>query len=627
MPRQTMQDRRNWVNGVVHLPGGQHIVACSPDGSLRLWDRESGAQIGGAWWDRNNAVSEGCYSAVRCIALSPNGKTIASGSEDGKVRLWEVETRKLIATWTGVAGNMLLALCWRADGKRVVTGSASWDGTARVWDVDSGRTVLTINTGREWVRAVIYSPDSSKLATGGDSYRNASWRDSAVNVWDAKTGKLLQELEPYYGSVFSLAWTSDGKKLISGSDCLITIFDTATWQAIARLQGHTDFVTAISLSQNDRLLASASLDKTACLWDLDTKHQVIPSLPHGRDLRSAALSPDGKVLVTGCEDAKVHVWDVYAIATAQYLLEQKAAYQDDSGSQHTTRLSLNDKSFLEADATRCLDQFGDVDELSPTFFDGMEADAHFSPMGGACPHSSANSFFLSPSSFIRRFWAKNDEATELPQPSSPSLFYQAPRAFFAHLSSFIHRSPSENHAPDELQQPSTPSQLDPHVLLDRLDSFLPRPRLGTDREAEPRPTTHFSSRSDALFSQLSSLFRSRPHTNEEIELPRRPNCPRVVEVAAVRDKQTLVVARGPNFMKSKRAYDEQQSKLHDQAQPSSSHTQPTNTSQSATLPASGANTTTVGTTATRSLAIRLWTEVVLFLCCASQSHANSYQCS
>ncbi|KAG2753640.1 hypothetical protein P692DRAFT_20870501, partial [Suillus brevipes Sb2] len=119
-----------------------------------------------------------------------------------------------------------------------------------------------------------------------------------------------------------------------------------------------------------------------------------------------------------------------------------------------------------------------------------------------------------------------------------------------------------------------------------------------------------------LISRLTLLFRSQPHANEEIELTRRPSRPRVVEVAAVRDREVLFVARGPQFEKAKRAYE--QAQLHAQAQASSSHTQPANASTSTTHPAPV-------TAAAQPKPIPWWAQIVLFLCCADPPHGNSHQ--
>jgi WD40 repeat protein len=110
-----------------------------------------------------------------------------------------------------------------------------------------------------------------------------------------------------------LAWTSDQEKLISGlENGLIRIFDTA-WQELAILEGHQNTVYALSLSPNDRLLASASWDGTARLWNIDTNLQVGSPLQHEDAVNGAAMSSDGKLLVTGCEDNNAPVWDVHTI--------------------------------------------------------------------------------------------------------------------------------------------------------------------------------------------------------------------------------------------------------------------------------------------------------------------------
>ncbi|KIK45762.1 hypothetical protein CY34DRAFT_801228 [Suillus luteus UH-Slu-Lm8-n1] len=613
MPHQTMQGHTKEVRGVVHLPGERQIITCSWDGSLRLWDLENGTQIGKDWRNGNDALWS--------MALSPNGQMIVTGSGiDYDIRLWDVEKRNMIIRCTGHT-RVVWALCWSADGERVASGS--WDGTARVWDVKRRKNILTIKTGHQWVWAVTYSPDSSKLATGGHN-------NSAVKIWDAKTGKRLNTLEHDW-TAYSLAWTSDGKKLISGSYGPIKIFDTATWQQIGVLDGHTSSVNAISLSPNNRLLASASNDKTARLWNLDTNLPVGPPLQHQYYVDSTALSRNGKVLVTACRNNNAYSWDVHAILKEAGLedllligtnvapkdrLKEKAT--DESGIQRTPRSSLDNKSFLDADATQCPGQCGGVDELPQAFFAGMAADVdvrnqYFDCLSSmdAHPHSSVNALLARLSSLLHCFRSDNGESTELPQPSRHLAFHI--HALLARLSALIHSSPSENDAPDEHQQPSTPLWVDPRVLLARLSAFLHRSRLNTDEEAESHHTTPLSSRPDELITRLSSPFRSQPHTNEEIELAQRPSRPRVVDVAAVRDKQTLVVARGPNFMKALRAH-LRQSQSHAQAQASSSHTQPTGASTSATHPAPG-------TAAAQPPPIRWWAHIVLFLCCTSP-HAN-----
>jgi hypothetical protein len=159
-------------------------------------------------------------------------------------------------------------------------------------------------------------------------------------------------------------------------------------------------------------------------------------------------------------------------------------------------------------------------------------------MRGAHPHPTENALLARLFSLFHRVRSDNGRSTELPQPSRPSAFHI--HALLARLSSLIHSSPSENDTTDELQQPSTPWRVDPRVLLARLSSFLHRSRLNTDEEAEPHPITPLSSRSDALTSRLTSIFRFQSHANEDIELAQRPRRPRVVDVAAVRDKQVCI---------------------------------------------------------------------------------------
>jgi WD40 repeat protein len=142
---------RNEVWGVVHLPGGQRIITCSLDGSLRAWNLKNGKQIGEDWRDGKSKMESKTLSQngkkvvsgkqtgeewqdeknrVGSIALSPDGKKVAGGSDDGTVRLWDIDTCKVIAKWMGHT-ELVASVYWSQDGRRVLSGYRSRQDTIK----------------------------------------------------------------------------------------------------------------------------------------------------------------------------------------------------------------------------------------------------------------------------------------------------------------------------------------------------------------------------------------------------------------------------------------------------------------------------------------------------------------
>jgi len=268
-----------------------------------MWNLKSGKQIGNDWRDGDWRENQ---SGERAIALSPDGKQVVSGSGDGAVKLWDIDTGKIIAKWKGHADGVR-SVRWTQDGGRVLSGSS--DGTPRVWDVERGETILAIETGLR-VYSAIYSPDETMIATGGYNYEKKEY----LKIFDAKTGKLVANLKGHTRGVNCLAWTADGTTLISGSvDESIRTWNTTTWQQIHVFTGHTCHVWDIAISPNGRILASASWDGTARLWNLENRQPIALPLEHAGPVYCVSFSTDGKLLATGCNDDNAYTWDIPTI--------------------------------------------------------------------------------------------------------------------------------------------------------------------------------------------------------------------------------------------------------------------------------------------------------------------------
>ena len=177
-PCQKFEGHTHWVTDVIHLPGGKQIMTCSNDGSLGVWNLQTGKNIAN-WQDGERGV--------KSMALSVDGKKVVSGSSDGSVRLWNMETGQVLAKWTGHT-RPVLSVCWNQEGEQVLSGSK--DRTTRVWDVETGNTILEINTELDDVYTAIFSPDSTLIATSGRSSE-----DEFIKIWDANTGKLVAILK------------------------------------------------------------------------------------------------------------------------------------------------------------------------------------------------------------------------------------------------------------------------------------------------------------------------------------------------------------------------------------------------------------------------------------------------
>ena len=286
---RTLAGHTSWTAGLAFSPDGRLLASTSDDKTVRIWDVET--------WTPVRTLREH-ESSIRGVAFSPDGTLLASASDDSTVRVWETASWASSRTLAGHVGPALAA-AFSPDG--TLLASSGYDHTIRLWSMPDGIPARTLRGHTSGAWAVAFSPDGSLLASAAD--------DSAVRVWETPTGKPLHVLTGQTGVSRGVAFTPDGALLASSAeDGIIRLWGTVAGAQVRALAGHAAAVNGIAYSPDGTFLASTSQDATVRLWDTETG-TALNTLTAAYHTYGVAFSPDGTFLASTGHDNLIRIWE------------------------------------------------------------------------------------------------------------------------------------------------------------------------------------------------------------------------------------------------------------------------------------------------------------------------------
>ena len=293
----------DWVTSVAFSPDTGRVASGSNDGTLKLWDLPTKRLL------RTYVHRSTGEDSVTAVAISPDGTQLLSSGKSRSLKLWDVATGRLLRTFSGHDGAVT-SVSFSPDGQLALSGGD--DMRVKLWKVSDGEVVLSLEAHAGQVASVAFSPDGATFLSGGE--------DSKLKLWNAATGQLLRMFEGHEGGVLSVAFSPDGARLLSGSqDKTVRLWNATTGETLRSLRGHKDEVKAVAFSPDgERVLSgggdtkSKKGDTALKLWNASTG-ELLPHFDendqHQGLVWSVAFSKDGQFLLSGGYDRMLKLWN------------------------------------------------------------------------------------------------------------------------------------------------------------------------------------------------------------------------------------------------------------------------------------------------------------------------------
>jgi WD40 repeat protein/serine/threonine protein kinase len=287
------------VRSVQFSADGRTFASASADGIIRLWDVLEGSSVG---------ILPGHSDVVDSIAFSPQGDVLASASYDQSIRLWDLKSQSNLLTRTGAHADRITDIAFSPDGSTIATSSR--DNTVRMWDASSLLRLRTLNNN-SYALSVDFNYDGSFLASGGS--------DNSIRIWNAVTGGLLYQLKGHWEWVQVVVFSPVSNFLVSGSsDGTIRLWalDKNGGRLLSTLPAGTEKVKDLAFSPDGRFIIAVTGEGALMMLKISGESlEVLNFIPWDKTICSE-FSPNGNYLATGSQDNIVRIWNVRDILPA-----------------------------------------------------------------------------------------------------------------------------------------------------------------------------------------------------------------------------------------------------------------------------------------------------------------------
>ncbi|MEO0533664.1 MAG: serine/threonine-protein kinase [Cyanobacteria bacterium P01_A01_bin.123] len=286
---QTLSSHQSWVTSVSFNPKVPTLASGSLDDTIRLWNLQTGKLLD---------TLSGHRRGVNEVVISPGGQVLASCGDDDLVKVWNLSTAAKLHTLKGhmrdvntvaiSAGGLLLA-------------SGGEDRTIMLWKLDKGSLLKTLRGSAGIIKTLVFHPNEQILVSGG--------MDNKVRIWDVRKGEMVRALSGHLNSINQVALSRDGKLIVSASkDRTVRLWSLGTGSLIQTLSGHTQDVNGVAIAPDSKIIVSGGRDSNVCVWETVSGKLLHTLSDHTAAVNSVAIHRSGKLIASASADKTIKIW-------------------------------------------------------------------------------------------------------------------------------------------------------------------------------------------------------------------------------------------------------------------------------------------------------------------------------